>query len=219
MELYGENWLAARTMLLVPVLLSLTVHEFAHAWTAARLGDYTAASQGRLTLNPLAHIDPVGLLLPLLGVPFGWAKPVPVNLGAMRPGVSLRSGLALTAAAGPVSNILLALLCTIAMAGLSRFGLAAAGSALWQLLEVMVLINLVLAFFNLLPVPPLDGSRIADGMCPSALRPAWNSFASLGPVALIVVLGAPFLLGFSPLSAPLGHVQVVLGEIFRWLAG
>ena len=104
MDFFGEDWLAARTLLLVPVLMSLSVHEFAHAWTAFRLGDQTAAREGRLTLNPLAHIDPVGLLLPLLGVPFGWAKPVPINLAAMRGGVSLPAALVLTAVAGPLRH-------------------------------------------------------------------------------------------------------------------
>jgi Zn-dependent protease len=218
MELFGEHWLAERTLLLVPVLLSLSVHEFAHAWAAFRLGDYTAYSQGRLTLNPLVHIDPVGLLLPLLGVPFGWAKPVPVNLGAVRRGVSMRSALVLTAAAGPVANLVLALIATLLLGAFARLGLGEQ-HALWQLCEWMVLINIILAFFNLLPVPPLDGGRIAEGLCPRSARPAWDAFARMGPVALVAVIALPFVFGVSFFEAPMRHSQVLLDLVFRWVAG
>ena len=105
-------------LFLVPVVLSLTIHEFAHAWCAFQLGDDTAAREGRLTLNPVEHIDPVGLLLPLLGVPFGWAKPVPVNPARMR--TSFETGVVLTAAAGPISNLLLAIAATLGLGGCAR---------------------------------------------------------------------------------------------------
>ena len=101
--------LAARGLVFIPILLSLTVHEWAHAWSAWRLGDDTAKLLGRMTLNPLDHIDPVGtLLLPLIGIPFGWAKPVPINPLRFRRTVSLRLGILIVAAAGPISNLLLA---------------------------------------------------------------------------------------------------------------
>src|SRR5215471_12296793 len=101
-------------MYLVPLLLSLTVHEWAHAWSAYRLGDDTAAKLGRLTLNPIAHIDPIGtLILPLLGVPFGWAKPVPVVASRFRRGVNMTTGMMITAAAGPLSNVVLAVLSAV----------------------------------------------------------------------------------------------------------
>src|SRR5262249_30519600 len=118
------NWLLERIMYFVPLLLSLTVHEWAHAWSAWRLGDDTAAMQGRLTLNPPAHMDPIGtLILPLAGVPFGWAKPVPVNPLRFRRGISMRGGMMITAAAGPVSNLLIALGCAVALGIALRFGL------------------------------------------------------------------------------------------------
>src|SRR5574340_1315088 len=89
-------------MMLIPLVLSLSVHEFAHAWSAWKLGDDTADRMGRLTLNPIAHVDPIGtLLLPLLGVPFGWARPVPVNPARFRRNVNMNTGMAMTAAAGP----------------------------------------------------------------------------------------------------------------------
>ena len=83
----------------------------------------------------------------------------------------------------------------------------------------MVLINVLLAFFNLLPVPPLDGGRIAEGLCPRSLQPAWDAFARIGPVALVAVIALPFMFGVSLLEAPMHHTQVLLDEIFRWLAG
>ena len=108
--------MADRLAYVIVLLLSLSVHEWAHAISAFRLGDDTAYRQGRLTLNPLAHIDPVGtLLLPLLGVPFGWARPVPVNPARFRRDVHMRTGMMLTAAAGPASNLVLALVSAVAI--------------------------------------------------------------------------------------------------------
>src|SRR5262252_9131058 len=108
-------------MILVPLLLSLTVHEWAHAYSAHRLGDDTAERQGRLTLNPIPHIDLVGtLLLPLLGVPFGWAKPVPVNPARFKRTVNMRTGMLITAAAGPFSNLVLAILAAVILGIIHR---------------------------------------------------------------------------------------------------
>lgn len=220
MDFFGDTWLASRVLVLVPVVLSLSVHEFAHAWCAFRLGDDTAARQGRLTLNPLEHLDPVGLLLPLLGVPFGWAKPVPVDPSRMRAG-SLETGIVLTAAAGPISNLLLAIGATLAMGGWARLdpGAPLAAGPLWQLLEWLVRVNLVLAVFNLIPVPPLDGSRIVDGLCPAWLRPQWQAFASVGPFALVALLFVPVLLGASPIGGPIATLQAFLDAVYQVVAG
>lgn len=203
-----------RIFFLVPLLMSLSVHEWAHAWCAYQLGDQTAAREGRLTLNPLEHMDPVGtFFLPLLGVPFGWAKPVPVNPGGFRPGVNLATGMVLTAAAGPLSNLLIAL-----AAGVAFALLGGSDGALQHLLETLVYLNLILAFFNLLPVPPLDGSRIADGLMPERLRPAWDSFASVGPLALAAVIALPLLLGVSLFTWPLAWAQQWLAAVQALLA-
>jgi Zn-dependent protease len=178
-------------MLLIPLILSLTVHEFAHAWSAWHLGDDTASRAGRLTLNPLAHIDLIGtVLLPLLGVPFGWAKPVPVNPSRFRPGVRMTTGMALTAAAGPVSNLLLALLMTVLLALLGRYApeMVARGGGVTELVVIMIQLNVNLALFNLLPIPPLDGSRIVDGFMPRGLRPLWERVMVLSPFLLLAVL-------------------------------
>jgi len=183
--------LAARVMILIPMLLSLTVHEWAHAWSAYRLGDDTAAMQGRLTLNPIAHIDPIGtLILPLLGIPFGWAKPVPVMPTRFRRSISMNTGMLITAAAGPLANVVLALASAVAL------GVVAHGSpeVLWKpvgvaaLLRMLIGINITLAIFNMIPVPPLDGSRVVDGLIPYGWRGYWDSIVRLSPILLIVVM-------------------------------
>jgi Zn-dependent protease len=177
-----------RTLALIPVILSLTVHEWAHAWVAARLGDTTAHDQGRLTLNPLAHVDVVGTIaLPLLGVPFGWAKPVPVEPTRFRRDVSMARGMLLTAAAGPVSNIVLALLC----AALVRLVTGRDFEITEALLRRGLVINVALAAFNLLPIPPLDGSRIVDAYVPFEYRAAWRRIGIAGVVLLVALLAIP----------------------------
>jgi Zn-dependent protease len=182
--------LVDRAALLVVLLLSLSVHEFAHAWSAFRLGDDTAARMGRLTLNPLAHAVILGtIILPLLGIPFGWAKPVPVNPARFRRDVRMGTGMMITASAGPVANVLLAVACAVLIGAAARFApeLVARGTPVGDLLEKMIGLNVVLALFNLIPVPPLDGSRIVDGLLPYRFRPAWDSFTRLGPFLLLAV--------------------------------
>jgi Zn-dependent protease len=192
-------------MFIIPLLLSLSVHEWAHAYSAYRLGDDTASQLGRLTLNPIAHIDPIGtLLLPLLGVPFGWAKPVPVNPARFRRDVSMRTGMMWTAAAGPLSNIVLALICMVVFALAVRADpqLVTGENVLTSLLMVGMSLNLILAIFNMLPFPPLDGSRVVDGLISHRLRPAWENFARFGPLMLLAVIIAPQFLGFSIIQWP-----------------
>ena len=188
--------LITRIASFIPVVLALTVHEWAHARVALHLGDDTALQQGRLTLNPLAHLDPVGtILLPLLGVPFGWAKPVPVDPSRFRPDVTMGTGLLLTAAAGPVSNLILAMLSgTVLRLADGVFALALHPAAEFLLIRFTV-INLAMALFNLLPVPPLDGSRIVDGLIPFGWRGAWNRFSAFGVFILLAIFVAPQLLG------------------------
>ncbi len=161
--------------------ISLSVHEWAHARAAYALGDDTAKMLGRMTLDPLAHIDWIGtFLLPLLGVPFGWAKPVPINPTRFRRGVNMDYGMMLTAAAGPASNVVLAAVF------LATFGLiwrVAPGLAEGMTGEVVargMLLNVMLAIFNILPIPPLDGSRVAAYVMPDALKPFWYSIERAG---------------------------------------
>jgi Zn-dependent protease len=176
---------------LIPLILSLSVHEWAHAYSAFRLGDDTASRMGRLTLNPLAHIDPIGTLIVPLFAQFGWAKPVPVNPARFNRNISMRMGMIITASAGPVSNVVLALLCIFVMGVLWRFSFR--NEAIERFLEMGFQLNTVLALFNLLPIPPLDGSRVVDGLMPLRLRPAWERVARYGPIALIALMVIPGL--------------------------
>ena len=160
-------WLMA-VLHLVVFILSLTVHEYAHARMAFALGDDTAARMGRMTLNPIPHIDPIGtILMPILGsagIPIiGWAKPVPVNPARVTRKISMRTGHALIAVAGPLSNLVLALVCTALIWLLHGSGLIPALPGHFSILGFLVrmaYINIALAVFNLLPIPPLDGSRL-----------------------------------------------------------
>jgi Zn-dependent protease len=196
-----DTWLLERLRDLIPLVLSLTVHEWAHAYSAYRLGDDTAQRMGRLTLNPIAHIDPFGtLLLPLLGVPFGWARPVPVNPLRFTRKIDQRTGMMLTAAAGPLSNLALAALCIIVYGVSLR--MAVDNDALGELLMYGFSINIMLAFFNLLPIPPLDGSRIADWLVPTGMRPQWERVVQYGPMLLLALIFLPRMLGVSLFQWP-----------------
>lgn len=217
-----DTWLLSRMIFLIPLLLSLTVHEWAHAWSAWLLGDQMAEREGRLTLNPLAHIDPVGsLLLPVLGVPFGWAKPVPVNPGGFRPGVSLRTGVLITAAAGPISNICIALVCAMLLAvGVAWGGTAGVvPDAILDLLETFIYLNVILAVFNALPLPPLDGSRVVDCLVPDSLRPVWDAVCQYGMVLLILVLLLPLFVGINTLGWVIELTQCGIDWIVYSMAG
>lgn len=208
--------LLAGVKILIPLILSLTVHEFAHAWSAYRLGDDTASRAGRLTLNPLAHIDPIGtVLLPLLGIPFGWARPVPINPARFRRSMRMSTGMMITAAAGPLSNVLLAVLCTVAFGLLLRFSpdLAMGGSGVRELLMIMIQLNVALAIFNMIPIPPLDGSRVVDGLMPLRLRPAWEGFTRFAPFLLLFVfIGARYIMA-GPMSAAFGLLDRILNVV------
>jgi Zn-dependent protease len=210
------DWIAARLLWLAALWLSLAVHEWAHAWSAWRLGDDTAARLGRLTLDPLAHVDPVGtLLLPLLGVPFGWAKPVPINPARFHRGVTLRGGIALTAAAGPAANLALSLAAVgvLAALGAGAPASAAPGAAPRALLETIAALNLSLAIVNMVPVPPLDGSRVLEAYLPARLEPAWRAFLRGGDWVLAGALLAIVWLGAPILFWPVAQMHALLGVL------
>ena len=172
---------------LAVLFICLPVHEFAHAWAAHKLGDDTAARQGRLTLNPFVHLDLFGGLLILLAG-FGWAKPVPVNAGVFR---HPRRDMAVVAAAGPLANIIMAIIMMSAVRIIANA--VPAGSAFpvagaVQVLITMLSINLVLAAFNLLPVPPLDGSKLLGALLPERLyfsMMRYERFVMLALIALV----------------------------------
>ena len=177
-----------RALWLIPVLLSLSVHEWAHAWTALKLGDDTAKRLGRVTLNPLAHIDPIGtLLLPLLGVPFGWARPVPVQTSHFRPTINRRLGGVLVALAGPASNVAQA---AVAIAVLKLWGaLFQEYEIVYAFIVIFIRINLALAIFNMIPVPPLDGSWIIGALLPQGALPLWIRITRSTVARIVLLIG------------------------------
>ena len=145
------------------VLVAITFHEFAHAYAATKLGDDTPMLQGRLNLNPLSHIDPIGFVL-LLFAGFGWGKPVQINSKNFNRKYSEQTGEAIVAVAGPIMNFVLAIISVIAYVAIYKFAptfiLTEAGNIIWRLVQYSIIINLGLGVFNLIPLPPLDGSKI-----------------------------------------------------------
>ena len=184
----------------VPAILAITLHEAAHGYAAWALGDDTAKRMGRLSLNPLVHVDRVGtILLPgfllvsqlltigHVGFMFGWAKPVPVAAWSFR---NPRRGMMIVAAAGPAMNFMLAWLAGLAAHGLALLPVSA-GRPASEFLEDFILVNLVLGLFNLLPIPPLDGGRIIVGLLPERLAMGWARIERFG---ILIVLLLVFLL-------------------------
>ncbi len=203
-----HNILTIAIQLLV-ILFALSVHESAHAWMAERFGDPTGRLQGRISLNPIAHIDPVGtvifpILLALIGAPvFGWAKPVQVNSFNLR---NPRKDGIYIAAAGPVSNIIMAVSAIIIFLLLKQTGIigtqyvvSRSAEAITMLLLNLILINIFLAIFNLLPVPPLDGSRILEGILEGE---ALNIYKKIEPYGFIILLAVIYLGIFDIIARP-----------------
>ena len=177
--------------LLLVLLVSLTIHESAHAWTANRLGDPTARRLGRISLNPAVHIDPIGtLLLPLVafmagGLIFGWAKPVPVNPLNLK---NYRRDFLVIAAAGPASNVLLATAASLLMRA-GPAGAAASGgiaSALFDIGFMVIQLNVLLAVFNMIPIPPLDGGNVLAGLLPGPLADGYDR--AVRPYGFMILL-------------------------------
>lgn len=181
--LFGNEDLSTIIGRLIALVVALTVHEFAHAWSADQLGDDTPRLQGRLTLNPLAHLDPIGSLM-LFIARFGWARPVQVNPYALRR--AHPAGMVIVAAAGPFSNLLLAITAAIPF----RAGLISSGFVSNLLIE-FIWINLILLFFNLIPIFPLDGEKIADYFLPPQGQRVLDQLRPYGPIILmgLIVLG------------------------------
>jgi Zn-dependent protease len=203
---------------LVPLTIAIVFHEVAHGFVARVFGDQTAARLGRLTLNPVKHVDPIGtvalpMMLAVAGAPiFGWAKPVPVNPNRLR---NPRWHMVLVALAGPGINIVMAVLAIVVMALLAAPYPAGSGpiaAFVWTNLTNFVLINVMLAVFNMLPLPPFDGSHVVEGVLP---RPLSRQYARLRPFGmaamLILFVAVPVLFPESQL------LQTVIGPPINWV--
>ncbi len=192
-----SSFLKLLTIICVSVLIAITVHEFCHAFIARILGDKTAQRLRRLTLNPLRHLDPIGAGM-LLVVGFGWGRPVPVNVRNLRVG---KIGITLVALGGPISNVLLAFI----LAMFIRVDLLSwnnpyyltpsslmSGSlkdTLSQFVSMTIHFNLLLALFNLIPIPPLDGSKMLEGLTPGKYYFLYQRLESYGPIVLLCIIG------------------------------
>lgn len=205
--LNGQLGLLTFAVWAVSLVLAVSVHEFAHAFSAVRLGDPTPRLFGRLTINPLAHLDPLGTLLILVSG-FGWGKPTPVNPFNME---DPRRDSAIVSLAGPASNILMAILLALPL----RLGLNLGSEILTALLFAAGL-NVGLAIFNLIPIYPLDGFKVVSGILPAELAVAWESLANYGYVLLLILVFLPLgnfsLLGsfVAPLSQKI--LNLILGS-------
>jgi Zn-dependent protease len=184
----------------IPVLFAITLHEAAHGWTASKFGDHTARMMGRVTLNPIKHIDPVGtILVPLAllimstGFIFGWAKPVPINFNALR---SPKSGMIWVALAGPGANFVM----TISWLFVAILSINTNIPILLKMAGAGIFINILLAVFNLLPIPPLDGSRVISALLPNPLAYRYNQLERYG---FFILIGLMFLGGFSYIVWPI----------------
>jgi len=186
-----NNFIAQLIILAPPLLLALTVHEFAHGYVAYRLGDPTAKNAGRLTLNPLKHLDPIGTIA-FFFIKFGWAKPVPVNPNYFK---NPRKDMLWVALAGPATNLAMAIISAImtklvwALASLLPY--SATAEAILVPLNAMLIasvwINLVLCIFNFLPIPPLDGSRILSGILPDDLARSCQQVERYGFIIILIL--------------------------------
>ena len=192
---------------LIALGIGVILHEYMHGWTADKFGDSTARLAGRLTLNPIAHIDLVGsIILPIFflmtGLPgFGWAKPVPVNFGALR---NPKRDMIWVGLAGPATNIVIATIGSVVL----RIGFVNPASILETFLIDLVVINLILAIFNMVPIPPLDGSRIVMGLLPDRLAYEYGKLERVGFIILI------FLLYMGMFTKILGPVVNSITQIF-----
>ena len=216
---YGSQQLIGILLTLPGVLLAMTVHEYAHAWMATHYGDTTARRQGRLTLNPLAHIDPVGIFL-LIFAHIGWGKPVQVNYNNLTTNKSRGYCEAMISLAGPLSNFILAVILTVVLYLLSvlfpGMMFSEVGAIILVLIEYAITVNIGLGVFNLIPLPPLDGEKIFRNILPNKIK-AWLIENNSSLQFLFMLLWITGLLGYivTPvISGISGVINTVVSAVF-----
>jgi len=209
------DFLSIALMRVIPALICITVHELAHGLAAYKLGDTTAKDMGRLTLNPVKHIDPLGLLMMLL-IGFGWAKPVPVDIRNFK---HPKWYMAITAVAGPVSNIILAAV-VLFILGLVTTSLGIitdpatgrmyytgeTGLMIYSIISGMIFLSVALAVFNMLPIPPLDGSKVLFSLLPEHLYFKLMRYERYGIILLLVVMNSELLFGINLFRNTIGQL-------------
>lgn len=201
-------------LLLPPLLFALTFHEASHGWMALRLGDPTAKLMGRLTLNPLAHLDPLGTLIFIIPPHIGWAKPVPVDVRYLK---HPRRDMMWIALAGPVSNVILAFVFGMILRGLSALGhdfSSPAERALVNMVAWSVVLNLSLAAFNLIPIFPLDGSKVLTGLLSPTAAARFQQLEPVGPMLLLGLILIGSLSGVSVIGTIISPFTSTLGSLF-----
>jgi Zn-dependent protease len=199
-------------LLAPPILVALTFHEFAHGYVALRFGDPTAKMAGRLTLNPLSHLDPIGTIM-LFVVHFGWAKPVPVDPRYFR---NPKQDMLWVALAGPGANMVLALISGILLSILGRGSLFGSHNMLLIMLQYSLFINLALAVFNMLPIPPLDGSKVLRGLLPYQYQHIADQMEMYGPWALMGLIMMGMMTGRSIFWSFIGPFVKFFSELFTF---
>ncbi len=217
--LTDTNALLSLVLTLPAVLIAITFHEFAHAFAADKLGDDTPRRQGRLTLNPLAHLDPVGSLM-LVFAGFGWGKPVEINPSNFKRTISMSKGEAIVAIAGPLMNLLLAIIFTflyfIIVKFATAFCLTQVGLIILTLIQTTIIINIGLGVFNLIPLPPLDGSKVLKHFLPYKVKDLFERYSQVFYI-IFVVLWVTDLAGIiiSPvISAVYTGIVSLIGHLF-----
>ncbi len=217
-----DNILLNLPIMLVPALFAITCHEVSHGYIADKLGDSTARNMGRLTLNPLKHLDLIGTLM-ILVLKIGWAKPVPVNINNLR---NPKRDMIWVAIAGPATNILLAVVSALCLRGLAAISEnISIAPAIMNFLEPVFLmlafsiyINLLLAIFNMIPLPPLDGGRVLTGLLPYRQAIAFSRIEPYGMIIIIALILIPNILPFFP--SIFSHVVFPIADMgIRILAG